>query len=414
MLQERFIPYEIATRLFLSLGIGLLVGFEREWSRKDPGVRTFALVSLLGMLTTIESQSFAWIGMIAVIALVGAMNLGNILLGRELEITTSVALVVTFALGVLVGEGHIFTPTASAIVMTLLLSLKRQLSSFAGTVSVEEVRGAVLLGLIGFVIYPVLPDHPVGPWNLLNPRETWLIVVALAGIGFVNYVLLKVYSARGLYYTAIFGGLINTTAAMVELATSVKPYTADGPEIAVIMTLLIVLVGFARNLVVIAVFSPQAGAFASGPIAAMALFTAVYAFLYRPKLDSGSPSRLTSPISMRKVIGFGLFFAVIQVSSALGKRWFGEAGTVAVSFLGGFISSAGATAAVGGLAAHHVIQPLTAAICTVLTSVASTLINLPIVYRTAKHSGTFRRLIIVTMVTIAIGLLVLGVIVSKF
>src|SRR4029077_16570306 len=215
------VPFEIVAKLLVSLGIGLLVGFEREWSHKDLGVRTFALVSLLGMLTTLESSHLAWIGMAAVIVLTTVMNLGNLQLHRDLELTTSVAVIVTFPLGVLVGEGHIFTPPASAILMTLLLALKPQLTRFAGGVTAEEVRAAVLLGLIGFVIYPVLPNRPVDSWSLFNPREAWLTVILIAGIGFVNYVLLRVYSTRGLYYTAIFGGLVNSTAAVAELASSV-------------------------------------------------------------------------------------------------------------------------------------------------------------------------------------------------
>jgi uncharacterized membrane protein (DUF4010 family) len=89
-----------------------------------------------------------------VIALVVIVNIGAVRSQRPLEATTSGALLVTFSLGVLIGQGHVFTPTASAIVMTLLLALKPQLSRFAGGLTQEEVRGAVLLGLIGFVIYP--------------------------------------------------------------------------------------------------------------------------------------------------------------------------------------------------------------------------------------------------------------------
>jgi uncharacterized membrane protein YhiD involved in acid resistance len=72
LLPGRFVPFEVAGKLLVSLGIGLLVGFEREWAHKDLGVRTFALVSLLGMLTTLEFQAFSWIGMSAVIVLVPA------------------------------------------------------------------------------------------------------------------------------------------------------------------------------------------------------------------------------------------------------------------------------------------------------------------------------------------------------
>lgn len=222
----RFIPSDIATKLTIALGIGLIVGFEREWSNKDLGVRTLALVSLLGMLCTLGSIVFAWVGMAAVIVVVGMMNAGNLRHGREPETTTSVALLIVFMLGVLVGQGHIFTPTASAVLMTLLLGLKPQLRRFAGGVTAEEIRGAVLLGLIGFVIYPALPRRPVDSWGLINPREAWLTVVLIAGLGFVNYVLLRIYGTRGLLYAAIFGGLVNSTAVVAELSRTVTGLAA--------------------------------------------------------------------------------------------------------------------------------------------------------------------------------------------
>jgi F0F1-type ATP synthase membrane subunit c/vacuolar-type H+-ATPase subunit K len=53
-----------------------------------------------------------------------------------------------------------------------------------------------------------------------------------------------------------------------------------------------------------------------------------------------------------------------------------------VSFLGGFVSSASASA----------------------------LVKLPIVYRTAHQPGAFRRLLIVSAMTTAIGLVVLAVV----
>lgn len=409
---EHFVPLDVATKLLVSLAIGLLVGFEREWAHKDLGVRTFALVSLLGMLTTLESQAFAWIGMGAIIFLVTVMNLGNLILHREPEITTSVALIVTFALGVLVGEGHLFTPTASVILMTLLLALKPQLTRFAGGVTAEEVRSAVLLALIGFVIYPVLPNRTVDPWRLFNPREAWLTVILIAGIGFINYVLLRIYSTRGLYYTAIFGGLVNSTAAVAEVAGSVP---TDGPgvqQVTITVTLLTVIAMFLRNLVLITIFSPAAGLIASGSIAAMCLFVAIFAFRHWPSLESASPSRLSTPISIRKVASFGLFFLTIEILGALGQRFFGEAGTVTVSFLGGLVSSASATAAAGSLAAHHEISVRTAASCTVLTSVASALVNLPIIRRAVKQRETFRRLLVVSAATTVTGLLVLAAILA--
>lgn len=407
MIAERFIPFDVAAKLLVALGIGLLVGFEREWSHKDLGVRTFALVSLLGMLTMLTAPPFAWIGMASVVALVTALNVGNLLLHRGLETTTSVALIVTFSLGVLVGEGHVFTPTASAILMTLLLALKPQLTRFAGGVTAEEIRGAVLLGLIGFVIYPVLPDRPVDPWRLMNPREAWLTVILIAGIGFVNYVLLRVYSTRGLFYTALFGGLVNSTAAVAELGSATLGIDAAKQDAIITLTLITVLAMFVRNLAVVAVFSPSAGLIALAPILAMCLFTAIVALRRRTAVSDGSGSRLSSPISVRKIVSFGLFFLAIQSVATLAQRLLGEPGSVVVSFLGGFVSSASATAAAGSLASHHQISPRSAAICAVVASIASALVNLPIIYRMTHKSRVFRRLIVLSAITTAIGLVVL-------
>ena len=52
---SRFPPSEVAAKFAVSLGIGLLVGIEREWSNKDLGSRTFALTALLGTLAVLAA-----------------------------------------------------------------------------------------------------------------------------------------------------------------------------------------------------------------------------------------------------------------------------------------------------------------------------------------------------------------------
>ena len=52
--------------------------------------------------------------------------------------------------------------------MTLLLAWKLELRKFAGGVTIDELRSAVLLGLIGLVIYPILPNRFVDRWQLVN------------------------------------------------------------------------------------------------------------------------------------------------------------------------------------------------------------------------------------------------------
>jgi hypothetical protein len=50
---SRIPPSELAAKIAVSLGIGLLVGIEREWSNKDLGARTFALTALLGTIAAL-------------------------------------------------------------------------------------------------------------------------------------------------------------------------------------------------------------------------------------------------------------------------------------------------------------------------------------------------------------------------
>jgi uncharacterized membrane protein (DUF4010 family) len=136
-----FPPLEVATKLAIAIGIGLLVGLEREWSHKDLGVRTFTITALFGVLAVLVSPQTALLGTVGVFVLIVFMNARSLLADRSLEITTSAALLVTYILGVLVGQGHFFTPVSSAIIMTMLLAWKLELARFAATGSRRKFAG---------------------------------------------------------------------------------------------------------------------------------------------------------------------------------------------------------------------------------------------------------------------------------
>jgi uncharacterized membrane protein YhiD involved in acid resistance len=109
-----FPPVVTAIKLAVALAIGLLIGFERQWSHKDFGVRTFSLTALLGALTALISTLVMLMGMLATVLLAVLLNVRDIVASRSVEGTTSVALVVTFVLGALIGNGHMFTSVACA------------------------------------------------------------------------------------------------------------------------------------------------------------------------------------------------------------------------------------------------------------------------------------------------------------
>jgi uncharacterized membrane protein (DUF4010 family) len=398
----------IALKMGVAIGIGMLIGMEREWSNKDVGIRTFAIVALLGMLASLIGQSVAIAALIGVFLLVAAMNTRSVLADRSLEITTSAALMVNYLLGMLVGLGHIFAPVAGAIIMTMLLAWKTELSRFAGGLQPSEIRSAVLLGLIGFVIYPVLPNRYVDPWQLFNPSDAWISVIAIAGIGFVNYVLLRIYSTRGLYLGALFGGLVNSSATVAELGTRLKE-TGMVSRTAT-LCLLTTIAMFARNLILATIFSPRSLSGTLVPLLAMSLVAGFWVWRDR-RIEERVPGTLTltSPISLTKVLWFGLVFISIQVVGTLLTKYFGSEGMLATGIFGGLVSSASTTAAAATMAMHGKITAALAGSATVLTSLASAAVNLPIVWRTTKDKAVVKALTIKMATVIGTGIAAVAV-----
>jgi uncharacterized membrane protein (DUF4010 family) len=105
-----------------------------------------------------------------------------------------------------------------------------------------------------------------------------------------------------------------------------------------------------------------------------------------------------------------IVFVAIQVAVSLGQKFLGSYGTVAISVLGGLASSASTTAAAASLARHGNIAPDAAALATVLTSIASAAVNLPILYRATGDSQLLRKLIGVSVLITTFGLIVPGIV----
>jgi uncharacterized membrane protein (DUF4010 family) len=404
-----FPPFEVAIKIAIALGIGLLVGLEREWAQKDVGVRTFTITALLGCLSILISMQLTAICLGGVIILVAFLNGRSLLVDRSLELTTSAALVVTFILGALAGQGHLFTPTASAIVMTMLLAWKTELQRFAGDLKLTEIRGAVLLGLIGFVIYPLLPNRFIDSWHLLNPRQSWLIVIIVAGLGFANYVLLRVFSSRGLYYTAILGGLVNSTATVAELSRTVLSHEPEASSTVVALVLLTSVAMFVRNLVILAIFSPSSVSIAIWPLMAMTVGALLFAWKNRER--STEPVRslhLDSPVSLRHVLNLGGLFVAMEIIGTVGARFLGKFGFLALSLLGGTVSSASTTAAAATMAIHGKLSADVAGVATVFASIASALVNLPLIQRQSHNKRLTRTVAAISFLLVAAGLVVLA------
>ena len=288
-----------------------------------------------------------------------------------------------------------------------MLSLKSELSRFAGGLRPEEIRSAVLLGLIGFVIYPLLPDRFIDPWKLINPRESWITVIVIAAIGFINYVLLRLYSDRGLLYTAVLGGLVNSTATIAELAGWLRSPSPETARTCTFFNFVTVIAMFTRNLFLLAIFDREAVAIAVLPITAMSCCAAIFVWFSKGSRKLDGELKLSSPVSIRKLVSFGTLFLLIESAGAIGKRYLGHYGVIIVSLLGGLVSSASTTAAAAILAAHGETAASTAGLATVITSIASGLSNLPVIYRVTRNAGMTWGLVVKTAAIVLVGAIVL-------
>ena len=395
---------EIANKVALSMTIGLLVGFEREWAHKEVGVRTFAVVSLLGTLACLLGQLLVAVALLGVFLVVLLLNGHSMLKDRSLELTTSVAMITTYVLGALVGEGHYFAAATGGLVLTMLLAWKVEMARFAVQLQPSEIRGAVLMGLLSFVIYPLLPNRFVDKFDLINPRQAWVTVLAIAGVGFFNYVLLRMSSTRGLYYAALLGGLVNSTLMVVELAPLMRREDGKVHPQAESLLFLPNVAMFTRNLVLLALFSSQAASFAFLPLATMAAASAAVAWSDHRHLAGEQPHlNLPSPVSLKRVGKNGLLFLALAVLGTLGQRTLGSLGFLLVSAAGGAVSSASAAATAASLAAAGSVSGEVAGTATVLASITSSLANLPLIYEEVRDGRLLRRLSSFSVVVAGLG-----------
>lgn len=392
-------------RLALALAIGLFVGIEREKRQKQAGLRTFAFVAVLGAVGGMLGQSFALLALGLVGILVVLLNVDTIRTGEGAEITTSAALAVIAFAGLLAGIGQTFTPVALGIVTAALLAWKQPLTGFSRALTEAELRSAILFAILAFIVYPVLPEGTVDPWKLIDPRAVWTTVILIAGLGFANYVLLKLYGARGLELTGFLGGLINSTVTVTELADRAHNSSAQLVEVTRRGVVLATAAMLVRNAVILGLLAPTA-LWSAAPTLALMLLGAGATTLFRrdrPDTSGAEIPKMSSPFSLTAALRFGLMFLVIEVAGTVAQRSIGQGGFYVVSLLGGLVSSASAVASAANLSAAGQLSPTVAGNGAIIASIASTLIHLPLVIRVGRVPALSRRVAVVLGAIILLG-----------
>jgi uncharacterized membrane protein (DUF4010 family) len=385
-------PYlQMLARFALALALGLLIGLERERRQKEAGLRTFGFIALLGAVGAAMGDNYAYIMLGLTGMLTIFLNVQEIRTHNGIELTTSAAMLVTCAAGILCGKGHTLTPAAIIVGVTALLAWKDRLSGFSTGLSEDELRSALLLAILGIVIYPALPAGTLGPWGLIEPRATWATVILIAGIGFVNYVLWKTYGTRGVAIAGFLGGLVNSSVTVNELASRAKAHRTEAVIAASRQGILLATAAMLlRNAVILLILAPVVAALAGGSFALMLAVAALWAAspmrAASPPSANPSETSLASPFSLWAALKFGLIFLMINILGIAVSRWFGDAGFYGLSLVAGAVSSASAVASAANLVSSGAISPQTASTGAILASIASVATNLPFVYRAREEA----------------------------
>jgi len=170
---------------------------------------------------------------------------------------------------------------------------------------------------------------------------------------------------------------------------------------------------FARNLLLILLFSERSLAAAALPILAMSVVAGLWIWKdnIRKELSGGEQPvslHLESPIAIQKVISFGFLFIVVQIGGTLLTKVFGSYGILATGFFGGLVSSASTTAAAATMANHGKITAAVAGSVAVLSSLASTIVNLPIIWKTIEDKAIVKQLTLEIITILLAGIAVVA------
>ena len=326
-----------------ALGLGLLVGLQREWvQNRVAGIRTFALLSLFGALCGLLGLVYGgWVIAAALIAFVSIVIIGHLAEMKNQEpdsgLTTEMAMLVMFATGIITIHGHRLIAVVIAGSVMVLLQSKKPLHAMVRRIGEDDLREIARLVLLGLVILPALPNREMGYLDVLNPFAIWLMVVLIVGISLAAYLAGKFLSGtKGTALTGILGGLISSTATTASLARRSRDHGACGISLAAI-TLIASAIVFVRVIVEVAIAAPAHLQKMLPPLMAMMFwFGLVAAIVHRISEKSGKHVADESPPSeLKSAVIFGLLYAVVLLVVAAAREHFGDSGLYIAAAISG-------------------------------------------------------------------------------
>ena len=333
-------------RLVVALGLGILVGLERESARLEHrklvfgGVRTHPLISLFGF-------GCAWLAEIGMTVALPAGLIGlGILAGisywtkvgqEQFGFTSEISGLLTFVTGALALLADVWAALALGIINAFLLSEKSRLEAFVERLDKTEFLAVLKFLVVTAIILPVVPDREFTEFSL-NPARIWKIVVLVSTIGFVGYFLTRRFGERvGMWLSGLLGGIVSSTALTIAVGRLAQREEGRSKEV-VQAALLAAGVMYLRLLVIVWILGPETLSLIWWKLVALSVIGIGLAASVRPEMhrprQEGHPA-LQNPFEIIPALVFGAVFVVLLVATQVVQNAFGEAGTVVLAVLMG-------------------------------------------------------------------------------
>ncbi len=349
--------------LVVALGLGLLIGIERERSKGEgpdraaAGVRSFALVALLGSLSAhlgVPAMILAG-AFVALAALLSYLRSNS----DDPGLTTEIALVLTYMLGVL-AQSEPGLAAALGVCVAILLAGKSKLHRFSqNLLTPQEIHDGLLLLASALIILPLLPAGTIDPWGVIEIRRLWAIVVMIMAIGAAGHVALRVFGPHiGLPLAGFVGGFVSsaaTIAAMGQRAAQQpsRPYApaAAGMASSIATTVLMAVLLASTSLSLLQLVWPMLLA-----ATVVALLATVF-LAKRAHASSGESEASTGrPFNPLEALIFAALLAGVLLLSAGLKAWLGPRGIWIAAASAGLADVHAVTLSIGQLVSAGAIE----------------------------------------------------------
>jgi uncharacterized membrane protein (DUF4010 family) len=357
--------HPLAVGFLVALGVGLLVGIDRERHKGDgptrqaAGLRTFTLASLAGATAMAVGDEIV----LAAVAL-GMVAFGGLSYWRARDgdpgLTTETALVLTTLLGGLAIKQPEFA-AGLGVVVAVLLAARSALHRFVRSVLTDdELRDLLIFAAAALVVLPLLPDKPIGPYGALNLRTVWTIVILVMAVSALGYVAVRLVGPRyGLPLAGLASGFVSSSATIGAMGMHakaepelMKPAVAGAVLSSVATVVQLAILVAATNMPTLQalwlplVFSGAAAVLYGGAFTLWAL-----------RQTAQKHEAQGNAFSLTTALTFAAILAVVLLAAAAAQDWFGDAGVLVAAAAAGFADTHSAAVSVASLVSDGRIKP---------------------------------------------------------